>query len=291
MARLVKFVSRYGTYTFPAYYGQALDDNFKDLLARATRLPGVDGGLDEFGTGIAPSAVGNIPYSVILKSETREGMQAKLDELGQMAGWGTGTLFYQPTDPAQATRFTWARINRISDPQRLDGNTDLHMRVQISFQATSPFWYGRGTELLWDDGAEWDAANTNWDGTASAPAPTSVTDVGTVTISGVGGNYYTLARLLIIKDSAGILSDPRIERLDAVGNVVDWVDWQGDLANGQFLSIDPRRQSVSRMGVSVRDTFSFMNPDWMWLRPGSNTLRVKWLGTAKLAVRWLERYK
>lgn len=291
MARLLKFQTPYGTYTFPTFTGQALDDNFKDLLARTTRLPGVDGGLDEFGSGRAPSAVGNVSYSFVLVSTTREGMQAKLDELGQMAGWGVGSLWYQPTDAAQATRWTWARVNRISDPQRLEGHSDLFMRVSVNFQASSPFWYGRGTELLWDDGAVWDGASTNWDGNTSAPALASVTDASTVTVSGVGGNVPTLARLLVIKDTAGAVLDPLIERLDGSGAVVDWVQWSGELTNGQFLEIDPRRQKVIKVSANVRSGLSFMNPDWMTLRPGSNTLRVRWQGTAKLGVRWLERYK
>lgn len=292
MAGITKFVSRYGTYTFPAApaTGQALDDNFKDMLARTTRLPGVDGGYDEFGSGNAPSAVGNITHSFYLVSRTREGMQAKLDELGKMVDWGVGTLWYQPTDLTQRDRWTWCRVNRISDSQRLEGNTDLFMPVSIYFQASQPFWYGRGTQTLWDDGSKWDGAGVKWDGNASAPAPTSVTDSGTVTISSVGGNVHTLAQLSVIKDSAGTVRDIQIERIES-GQVVDRVEWYGELTNGQFLSINPRRQAVTRSGANVYSTFDFLNPDWMWLRPGSNTLRVRWTGTAKLAVRWLERYK
>jgi len=211
-----------------------------------------------------------------------------------MGGWGTGALFYQPTDPALPTVFAYVRMNRIEMSQKLSEHTDRFQRVTLTMQVSSPFWYGRGSELLWDDpysSSVWDGSD-NWDGNSSAPAPTSVTDSGTVTISSVGGNVHTLARLLVIKDSAGTLSNPMIERIGADGRILDRTRWYGDLANGDCLEINARQQMVRKNGINVYSTFELpLNADWMWLRPGSNTLRVTWTGTAKLAVRWLERYK
>lgn len=255
----------------------------------------MDGGVDSFGSGYAPSAVGSISFSFILVSPTLEGMEVKRREVGAMGGWGVGALFYQPTDPALPTVFAYVRVNNIDAPQKLSEHTDRFQPVTLTMQASSPFWYGRGTELLWDDPestALWDDSVNFWDGNLLAPAPTSVTDSGTVTISSVGGNIHTLARLLIIKDSAGTLSNPMIERIDSAGRILDRVRWFGDLVNGDVLEISSRQQLVRKNGNNVYSSFDLpLNADWMWLRPGSNTLRVTWAGTGKLAVRWLERYK
>jgi len=255
----------------------------------------MDGGVDPFGSGYAPSAVGSVPFEFFLVSPTLEGMEVLRRAAGAMVGWGVGALFYQPADPALPTIWTYARLNNIGKAQKLSEHTNRFQRVAITFQMSSPFWYGRGSELLWDDpysSAVWDDGINFWDGGPGAPAPTSVTDSGTVTISSVGGNVHTLARLLVIKDSAGTLSNPMIERVNASGQILDQIRWWGDLANGDTLEISSRQQLVRKNGNNVYSTFEMpLNADWMWLRPGSNTLRVTWTGTGKLAVRWLERYK
>jgi len=282
-----------GSYDFPPNYQQSLDDNFTNMLARSVRLPGMDGGLDEFGTGVAPSSVGNIPFEFFLVSPTLEGMEVLRRQVGALVDWGVGALFYQPADPALPTVWTYARLNNVGKSQKLSEHTNRFQRVALTLQ-TSPFWYGRGSEILWDDPystATWDDGVNVFDGNSSAPAPTSVTDSGTVTISSVGGNVHTLARLLVIKDSAGTLSNPMIERI-VNGNVLDRTRWFGDLTNGDVLEINARQQMVRKNGINVYSSFELpLNADWMWLRPGSNTLRVTWTGTGKLAVRWLERYK
>lgn len=294
MGRIVRFTASggQGTYVFPSTQ-QNLNENFKNFLNRVTRLPNSDGGMDEFGSGYAPSAVGSISFSFVLVSPTLEGMEVKRREVGAMGSWGTGALFYQPTDPALPTVWANVRMNNIDAAQKLSEHTDRFQPVTLTMQAASPFWYGRGSELLWDDpdsAATWDGSDV-WDGNSSAPAPTSVTDSGTVTISSVGGNVHTLARLMVIKDSAGTLSNPMIERI-VNGSVVDRIRWFGDLANGDILEINSRQSFVRKNGSNAYSTFDLpLNADWMWLRPGSNTLRVTWTGTGKLAVRWLERYK
>lgn len=287
LTKIVKFVSDAGTYTFPDT-GQTLDTNFKDVLARSSRLPGVDGGVDEYGSGWAPTAIGNISFGFYLVSRTREGMEAKRSEVAKMRGWGTGALFYQPTDPALPMRWAFCRVNRIGDPQRLDANTDLHQLVSMSLHSAQPYWYSYGTERLWDDGGLYDDGGL-WDGNASADTPTSITSAGTVTAT-VGGNVQTMGRLLVVKDSAGVASDPIIRRV-VNGRIVDELKWYGNLNNGEFLEINPRAQTVIKVGSNAYSTFERpLHPDWMRLQPGVNTLQCYITGTAKFAARWMERY-
>jgi hypothetical protein len=287
MGRIKRFVTPNGTYTFPATE-QSFDSNFRDVLARASRLPGVDGGMDEYGTGWAPSAIGKLDFGFYLVSRTVEGMQVKRDAAGAMRGWGVGQLFYQPTDTSLAERWIYCRINRISDNQKLSGHDDLFQLVTVSMQATQPFWYTAGTERLWDDGGKWDDSGL-WDGNASAPAPTSITTSGTMTITN-NGNVFTLARVLIINDSGSTISNPIVRRIRN-GEIADEVRYYGTIANNDWLEINSRSQRVL-MGVSGDDVYSdfdHLNADWFQLLPGSNSIQVYVTGTAKVAIRYMER--
>lgn len=290
MGRITRFtaVNGAGTYTFPSNTQQGFDNNFKDVLARASRLPGDDGGFDEYGTGWAPSAIGNLSFSFYLVSQTREGMQVLRDAAGAMRGYGAGMLYYQPTDPALAERWVYCRINRISDTQQLDRNTDLHQLVQVNLMVTQPYWYTAGTERLWDDGGKWDDGGL-WDGNASAPAPTSITTSGTLTATN-NGNVPTLARVLVINDGVSPAYNPIIRRITN-GEVADEVRYYGTIAAGDWLEINARSQRVlmGLLGTDVYPDFTFQNADWMTLLPGSNSIQAYISGTAKVALRYMER--
>lgn len=286
---ITRFVSDFGTYTFPTNTQQSFNPPFSNVLARATRLPGVDGGLDEFGTGWAPSQVANLTFSFVLVSSTLEGMQPLRDAVNAMRGWGTGQLFFQPTDAALTERFVFCRINNISMPQKLSEHTDRFQSVEMSIQVTQPYWYTKGTELLWGNSSwKWDDANV-WDGNSGAPAPTSITTSGTMTVT-VGGNVFTLSRILVINDGGSPVTNPIIRRI-LNGEVADEVRWYGTIAAGDWLEINPRAQRVLMgvLGTDVIDDFDFLNPDWMRLYPGSNSLQIYLNGTAKIAARYLER--
>lgn len=288
MTKVTKFVSRFGTYTFPDTE-QALSDNFKDVVTKSTRLPGVDGGIDEYGTGRAPSAVGNINFSFYLVSSTLEGMQPKLDTLGALRSWGVGALFYQPTDLSLPVRWAFCRISRIDTPKRLDKQPDRFQLVQMSLQASQPYWYAGGTERLWDDGGLFDDGGL-WDGNASAPAPTTITNSGTLTVS-PSGNVPTTGRVIIKNSSGSPIQNPIVQRIrDA--EIVDQIKFWGAIADGDWLEIDPRSHRVM-MGISGADQYDnceFLDKNWLVLYPGSNTIQVYVNGVAGVAVRYMERY-
>jgi hypothetical protein len=288
VARIKRFVSPYGTYYFPQTE-QSFTSNFRDVLARAERLPGVDGGLDSFGTGRAPSAIGKLDFGFYLTSTTLEGMQVKRDEAAAMRDWGAGQLYVQPTDPALPERWIYCRINRISDDQRLDQHTDRFQLMQVSMQVTQPYWYTAGTEKLWDDGGKWDDGIGTWDGNASAPAPTSIVNSGTMSITN-NGNVFTLARVLVINSSGSPINNVIVRRIRN-GEIADEVRYNSTIANGDWLEINSRSQRVL-MGLSGADVFAdfeYMNADWMQLLPGVNSLQVYVNGTAQVAIRYMER--
>jgi len=284
---ITRFVSELGTFVFPST-GQTFNAPFSNVLARASRLPGVDGGIDQYGTGWAPTAIANLVFNFVLVSSTLEGMQPLRDAASAMRGWGVGQLYFQPTDTALEERWVHARINNISMSQKLSAHTDRFQPVELSLQVTQPFWNLKGTERLWGDGGKWDDSGL-WDGNSSAPAPTSITTSGTMTITN-NGNVFTLARVLIINDSGSTISNPIIRRIKD-GAIADEVRYYGTIANNDWLEINSRSQRVL-MGVSGDDVYSdfdHLNADWFQLLPGSNSIQVYVTGTAKVAIRYMER--
>lgn len=284
---ITRFTTDWGTFVFPTTQ-QSFNPPFANVLARASRLPGTDG-FDEFGTGWAPAQVANLTFSFTLVSSTLEGMQPLRDAVNAMRGWGAGQLFFQPVDTALSERFCFCRINNISMPQKLSEHTDRFQTVELSLQVTQPYWHTLGTERLWGDGkGKWDDGGL-WDGNASAPAPTTITTSGTMTVT-IGGNVFTMSRILVINASGSPITNPIIRRI-LNGEVADEVRYYGTIADADWLEINPRAQRVL-MGVSganVIDDFDFLNPDWMRLYPGSNSLQIYVNGTAKIAARYMER--
>lgn len=272
-------------YTFPTDKQFNYQCDFGNLKSYMAGLPGIHGGFSGLGSGRGKAAVGTVECDVLLEFNSPTEATNKIDSLRQMQDWGLMPLWMQPTVGAE--RHCWARLMDAPLDQDAHDVPHARQRMSLKFEVPDPFWYTAGVERLWDDGSNWDTGN--WDGSASAPAAVSITTSGDVTVTGVAGTMYTLARLLVIKDTAGVASNPIIRRM-VNGAVADEVAWIGDLNNGEFLEINARAQTVIKVGTHVYSTFQKpRNPDWMRLYPGTNTLRVNLSGTAKVAARWLER--
>jgi len=289
MGRITKFTGLNGkTYTFPTVPGdQDYRDNFKEVRGSVSRIPGASGGVDEHGIGRAPTATGNVQFSIYMLSTDRNGMDALRDAIAEMVDWGWGRLFYQPTNPAAAERFCWGRVNNIDDPEQRHKNTDLWQPVRLSFQVPDPYWYTRGNEFLWDDGNLWDASGLTWDGTG---ALNSITNSGEFTVT-YNGSAYTVANILLLKDTSGTANYFKIQRI-VNQQIKDEVRWDGALFNGQYLLFDARAHKVMNVGgETTRILLTTKYADWMRLLPGDNTIRVLCEGSVKVGLRYLERYR
>lgn len=248
-------------------------------------LPGVHGGVSGLGTGPGKADVGTVKVDLWLHFDNPNDASDKIDSLRQMMDWGLQPLVMQPTVGGE--RFCWARLIDAPLEQDVRGVPHLRQQMTLTFEVPDPFWYTEGVERLWDDGSLWGSGN--WDGSASAPAATSVTTNGTFTVT-VGGKMFTLARLIVENNSAAVASNPKIRRI-VNGATVDEVEWIGELAAGEFLEIDARAQTVIRVGTNVYDTFEMpLNPDWFRLYPGANSIECFITGTSDFSARWMERY-
>lgn len=292
MGQLTRFVTRYGTYTFPTIPGdQEYQDNFADLANNTTRIPFMDGGFDELGDDRGLSEIGSIQFGIVLRSSTREGMQVLRDDLKKIAEWGFGRLYFQPTDLGMAERWCWCRIKNISIPERRDLNTDIWQRIKLSFHAPTPFWYGPGNcGTIWGGGWKW-GDGTKWGG----GTPAAVSGILTNTTITASGNAYTYLNVNIRPKTSPVQSviDPIVRRI-VDGQVVDEVRFIGQLNAGDNLFINTAKREVHLNGEKVYDNrFISSGRDWLMLRPGLNNIQIKFgLSTdaAEVNLRYLDRW-
>jgi hypothetical protein len=286
-----RFKARPGTYSIPATL-QTYNDNFKDVLARSERLPGVDGGIDLYGSGRGVGPVGNITITFYLVSRDPNGMQALIDTLATTKDWGKGVLYYQPSDSGLAERWCHCRVNNITTSRGYRAG-EVFQTVQMIFQADDPFWYGKGNASGSIIGIDFTFGSSRIGGgstvTAASGLSTSITSLAP------SGNAFTFAQIGILPKASGpaqTCTDPIIRRV-VNGAVMDELRYHGNLAAGDKLFIDPRRHKALKNGVSVADDIEFLTADWMRLMPGSNTLKVLFANSSDAAdvnIRYLDRW-
>lgn len=267
----MSYIVSFGDYNFPDR-GIHLEANFADTVPRTTRLPGMDGGYDEFGDDPAPSEIGRVNARLRLNASGGSAMQAARDELRGLAAIGRGSLVMQPSGgtAAYAPRWAWARINSVSIPEKMPIITDAVQDASIDWQVSDSRWYSM--ELVSPGGQECAGTATDFQGTAGGNA--IAYPMITVTASGTLPNGFTLQRLV-----------------DAV--VVDEIEYGEALDDEDEVVVDCRALSVTLNGAEAYGTaFVPLHPAWMRLLPGSNDLRVALNsgGSAEVTVEWYDTW-
>lgn len=286
-------ITRFGTgntvYNFEAagVYVQDYRDNFGDGVPRTVRLPGLDGGYDQYGVERAPVEVGTVTVGVTLTAATRAQMDALRAQIRAMTGWGVKRLFRQ-IDYQSDEQWCYARVNSVEMPQQPAQHTDLRQKVTISFQVADPAWYGQGTESWsWGDGTKW--SEKPWGGAGS---PFYASGTSTTLIEDVGGNMPTVPRILITPRLGESCTNPKVQRL-IDGIVFDEVSYTGTVNALQTLRIDCRRLAVTLAGNDAYANFDYRRGGWFELPPEQNTLRVLFANptdAADVRIRYFERF-
>lgn len=265
-------ITRFGTgnqsYVFPNTI-QSVSDNFKDIVTRIVKLPGVDGGFDEYGSDRAARETGRITVSFMLIARDPEEMTALRDEVNKMAGFGVKRLFMRPTDPNAAERFCYARLNNINIPEQPAQRTNLWQPVTCIFQAGDPTWVTLGNEaprwgeFSWGGGALWGGG-----------AGTAVAGVQTDLTISHPGTAVVPARIVIECGASESCQNPTVQRI-VDGQVVDEVSYTGTLVATDSLEINARALSVKKNGANAyTSAFDFTHPAWFRIEPGDNAVRV-----------------
>ena len=270
MDTLVRFGAGNQVYTFEQNQQISLRDNFRDVVPRTTRLPGLSGGFDEFGSGAAPGEIGNVQVMFWIFADSEAEMKAKKDEFGAMADWGVYRLYKQPMD-GSPERYCEARLNSAEISETSADQPHKRNRVQLNFQVANPAWYSLGTESpSWGDGTAW-GSGALWGGSA---APNAVVGLQNDFYLNVNGNARTYPRIEVRCGAAQTASGVTIQRL-VQGVVVDEVKYDDTLNNNDRLIINCRALEITLNGSdNYSNDFTFQNAGWFRLEAGENTIRV-----------------
>ena len=278
MDTLVRFGAGAQLYTFVPSNQISLRDNFRDLVQQATRLPGLSGGVNEYGTGPSPRAIGNVQAVFWLLAdeslppdEQAKQIQALKSDVATMSSYGVKRLYKQPADATEAQRYCEASISSISYTETSAEQPHARLRVQVNWQVTNPRWYSQGTEApVWGDGSAWGSISS-WGGTAPAYSASGTSTDITITPE---GNAETFPRIIIECGASQTAENIRIQRI-VNGTVVDQVRYAGTLGNNDRLVINTRANSVTKNSVShYTSDFTYNNAGWFRLLPGTNTIKV-----------------
>ncbi len=268
MATVLRFEANQQTYTFTNV--QTVLDNFRDLVARIVRMPGADGGFNEYGSGRPASAIGTVQVSFIIRSNTKVGMEALRDDAKEMADWGEGALFKQPSDSSDDERFCTATINAITMTDRPANQTEFQQPGQAIFSVPHPYWLTKGNGILWGGGELWGAATAIWGGAAIINA-TGRSTSGSATNN---GKATTWPNISVTIPAGQLMTEIEIQRIKN-GAVIDAVRFTDSLEAADQLVINTLKKSVTVNGEDKFTTaFDFLRPDWFRLEPGSNTIEV-----------------
>lgn len=268
MATALRFEANGQTYTFTNV--QTVLDNFRDLVARIVRMPGADGGFNEYGSERPASAIGTVQVSFIIRSNTKAGMEDLRDDAKEMADWGEGALFKQPSDSADDERFCTATINAITMTDRPSGQTEFQQPGQATFSVPHPYWLTKGNGILWDGDEVWDGATAIWDGAAIINA-TGRSTSGSATNN---GKATTWPDINITIPAGELMTAIEIQRIKN-GAVIDAIQFLDSLEAGDQLVINTLKKSVTVNGADRFTTaFNYLTPDWFRLEPGSNTIEI-----------------
>lgn len=266
-----------------------INDNFGDLAAATSRLPGLDGGFDEYGMGRAPNEVGMVQAEIWLHYNDIVEATTKLDAVRKMADWGVQQLWMQPTRGG-IERWCWARVNSIVSSQNVKDVPHRRQRVKLTFQASDPFWYSYGNASGSIIGVDFVIGSSIFGG----GAPTALSGLSNTVSLTNNGNAFTYLQIVIRPGAGQSCANPILQRIED-GDVADQVRWIGTLGALDELYIDPRRQKVTLNGIGAYDArFVAKTNEWMRLNPGSNTIRVLFGNSgdaANLSLRFLERYR
>lgn len=258
---LHRFEADGNTYTLPSTLGP-YSDNFGDVVTRTTRLPGVDGGFDEYLSDIGNREIGSIRQAFTLQSATKEGLDALRDAVNAMLGWGKGDLYMRLSNYA-STNQEWRTRARVSNIQMSrdegDARTLYWQRVTVIWQCNLPIWEAAGNI-----------------------SESEINHTGTETNGGGsnGGNAIALPTFEIVTGAGDVLTAPwYIRRIVNTTEIADEINYNYDLPNNTTLTIDCAAGSIVwDDGVSLLDgydsTFDFLHPDWFRLVPGVNAVRV-----------------
>lgn len=259
---------RFGSYTFPDT-GRAASRNFADIVPQSVRLPGLDGGFDEFGREAAPSEIGNIRADLIIDEPNPIAMQRERDALNGLARLGVQRLYLDMLDGS--VRWTWARVNSIQMSDTYSRMTRAVLPVSINFQVVAPrLWTDAAGDAVWGAGATW-GGGLRWGGGVGVAQLCS--GASTSISAANNGNAIAYPTIYISTGTGQTTQNPTLLRTDGLGGaVVESIAIVGTFGAHTTIKIDVARKLAYRQGADAYSLLVARTGDWLTLPPGGNAL-------------------
>ncbi len=272
---LVSFGSGATLYTFPGTQTQ-LRDNFYDMVPRTVRLPGADGGFDQFGSQRAPKEIGNLSVSFDMTSESRETMDTLRDQVRAMANWGVQKII--KNFGVNGQRWCYGRVNSIQMVEQPNQQTALKQPVTIDFQVSDPYWHKDGT----------------WGTGTSLPGNTLVMNNVTTLTQNINqpGTFPAFAKIVIQKVSGANITQLLIERLSGA-TVLDYIQFIPAVAITvpNTITVDATTYTVTGPLSNYYRYMSWGKASWFRMLPGANTIKVTATGNTGFLFVGIETYE
>ncbi|MGB1285232.1 MAG: phage distal tail protein [Aggregatilineales bacterium] len=286
-------ITRFGTgdltYNFTPDNQMSIDTNFGNAVPQTTRLPGVSGGVDEYGSGVAPAEIGNISLTFWMFFADNADKTLKIDTLNRLQSWGVQRIFMQPTDPANGERYCEARVNNINLPQKVKNLPHKRIQAQINFQVANPTWLSQGTEApRFDSGVLFDGGALFGGSAPTYAISGTQTDISIARV----GSAITYPRVTLSCDTGETLVNPTVQRLQG-GVVVEEFGYTGTLTAGDSLEVDCTAKKATLNAASAYNNLTFTTVAWLSLLPATQTIRVvcdNGAAAGSIRVRYFEAY-
>jgi hypothetical protein len=269
-----------------------LRDNFGDVVASTTRLPGLTGGYDHYGKSSAPGAIGKIEYTFTLQTDTLTEMDAKRRDIRAMQTWGVQKL-YRSVDFDNNEQWCHARINNIDFTETYSGHTHFRQQFKIIWQVADPHWLNGGTV---SDGPQWGGAvwgQFSWGGSGGFQKTVAALSNGTYTLT-YNGAVPAPAIINLQANRVMATNTFTLERL-VNGSAVDRIKNEtGGISANDLYVINAGTLSFTRAGNDAFSAFAYRRPEIFVLEPGDNTIKITNADSQAAITVWIkyqERYR
>jgi hypothetical protein len=278
---LLRFGGGSKSYNFPNV--ESSTPHMGGVTTSIVKMPGQDGGHDNYGVSRAPDEVGDIPVTLNLFAENNPNTFAEIsqacDDILLMKAWGKRPLWIQPLDLRQPRRWASARINNIRISQNARSATEFLQPVTINFQVNDPRWHSRPNQVYFgeatfgtvpftsqaqvylDDDEVFGAAEfalqrcvaqvTDGDevnlinmGTASVPAKVTLAPSRPWQLS--EGLHFGDEGVMIGAYGSSSVLRPGVSRLNEWGDVAEGFIWDNTLGVNEKIEVDARGYRVTR---------------------------------------------
>lgn len=268
-------LTKFGTFEFQNK-AIRVTKNFANVVPATVRLPGLDGGFDEYGIEASPSEIGNITVELMLNESNPTEMQRKRDAYLGLAALGTRRLYFDTLDYRAGQRWVYAKVNNVQMSDNFPQQTHTRITVTINFQVVYPRMFTDvGDDGSLYGGAIFGDADAIFGGGVGLSQACSGTSTSFSAPNAGNADAYPL--IFISTATGQTAQTPILERL-VNGVVIDSLTFSQTLNANFTLRIDCATKTVLYQGVESYINLTALNGEWMRLPPGSNSMRLRMTG-------------